>query len=122
MNRFEIVSIARWIARGLCLLLFLLWGAFFIEHLEWFSNAAQKPPLSVWLLQGMHLLLLVGLLVSLRWEAVGSALVFLSGALFFSQTAGLKTLPLVGLTIVPALLFAFCWWWERRHAPPVPLR
>ncbi len=119
-RQLELLPVVRWTARGLSVLLFLLWGAFFVEHLEWFFNAPQRPPLSVWLLQGLHLLMLVGLLIALRWELAGSLLVIVSGALFFSQTSGRAALPFIGLTVIPALSFAFCWWWERQHAPPAP--
>ncbi len=119
-RQFELLPVVRWTARGLSVMLFLLWGAFFVEHLEWFFNAPQRPPLSVWLLQGLHLLMLAGLLIALRWELAGSLLVVVSGALFFTQTASREALPLIVLTAIPALLFAFCWWWEGRHAQSAP--
>jgi uncharacterized iron-regulated membrane protein len=45
-------------------------------------------------------------------------LVLVSSLLFFTQAAGRAALWFFGLTMIPASLFAFCWWWERRHAPP----
>jgi hypothetical protein len=104
------------LARGLAVGLFLFWGAFFVEHVrEWFIEPFPKhPPLKVCLIVAMHALLLVGLLLSLRWELVGSLIVLISGAAFFFAVAG-KSAPLFfGVTALPALLSLGCWWRARR--------
>ena len=46
------IKLFSWIGRITAMLLFFLWGAFFIEHLtEWFSDAGHLPPFSVFLIQ-----------------------------------------------------------------------
>lgn len=107
------IHFIRWIARAISIVLFLLFGAFFIEHLSWFSGSGGYPPIKVWLLVGVHLLLLVGLLLALKWEAAGSVLIVCSALVFLSQAAGERFLPLFAITVVPALLFLTCWWKER---------
>ena len=65
--------VSRWLGRGLALLLFLFWGAFFVEHLaEWFSHPqAAPPPLRAWVAQGLHLVMLIGLALMLRGTGSG---------------------------------------------------
>lgn len=109
------VNFVRWVARAISIVLFLFFGAFFVEHLSWFFSSEGSPPAIVWLLQGVHLLMLVGFLLALKWEAAGSVLITVSSLIFLSQAAGERFLPLFAITIVPALLFLTCWWKERRQ-------
>ena len=102
------IHYVRRVARVLSVVLFALWGAFFIEHLSWFTVAGQWPPASVWMLQAAHLFLLAGLLLSLKWEVLGSSLVIACAFVFFSQAAGERFLPFFGVTIFPAILFLVC--------------
>lgn len=115
MNATDVVSSpavasVRWVARIFGLLLFVFWGSFFVEHLaEWFRGSAATPPLRVLLIQLAHLVLLVGLAIAWRWELAGSVLIILGALAFFSQAAG-RNFPLFfGVTIIPAILYAFCW-------------
>jgi hypothetical protein len=118
VNRHErVVKMLRWVARIASILLFALWGAFFIEHISWFLSQ-PKPPLFVWLLQVLHLLLLLGFIIALRWEVAGSLLIVSSALVFFAQTAGANFLLFFALTIIPAALFLLCWWQERTPSPP----
>ena len=65
-----VLAIVSWTARLMALGLFLLWGAFFVEHMqEWFLHPAQGfPPPWVWGGQLAHLVLLIGLLMLVRWD------------------------------------------------------
>jgi hypothetical protein len=105
----KVVIIVRWVARIAGAGLFALWGVFFIEHLAYFVDIGDMPPLDVWVAQFAHLVLLLGLLIALKWEAVGSGLIVLGAAVFFALTAGANFLSCFLLTITPALLYVFCW-------------
>lgn len=111
------VNFIRWIARAISIVLFLMFGAFFIEHLSWFFGSGERPPAMVWVLQALHLLMLIGFLVALKWEAAGSALIVVSSLIFLSQAAGERFLPMFAITVVPALLFLTCWWKSRKREP-----
>ncbi len=120
-KRFGLPNLLGWIARGLALCLLLLWGAFFVEHIqEWFiAPFPRHPPLKVCLLVGWHGLLLVGLLLALRWQLTGSLIVLVAGGLFFFSVAGKSALLFFGITALPALLSLYCWW-HRRHETADP--
>jgi hypothetical protein len=115
-NSFGIVSLVRWVARGLAVCLFLFWGAFFVEHAqEWFiAPYPNHPPLKVCLSVAWHGLLLVGLVVGWRWEFAGSLLVLIAGGVFFHGVAGRMFPVFYGVTALPALLWLWCWW-RTRH-------
>jgi hypothetical protein len=115
------IAVVRWSARVLAIGLFLFWGAFFLEHLrEWFVHPAQGlPPVSVWLFQLAHLVMLIGLLVLLRWELLGSALTILGALAFFVPIGGSRLLLFVAVTSLPAVL-ALSGRLLQRHAVPAP--
>jgi hypothetical protein len=106
-----IATIAKWAGRVAALLLFLFWGAFFIEHLsEWFlRGGGQYPPPRVWAGQALHFCVLAGLALMLKWDRLGAAVTVVSTAAFFLWIGyrGPLTLPLVNL--VPVALFAVYW-------------
>jgi hypothetical protein len=116
-NENLILTPAIWASRGLVLLVFLLWGAFFVEHLrEWFIAPLPKtPPPKVWFGQALHFLLLVGLLIALRWPLAGSALVMVAALVFFPR-AGSNYLLFTGITVMPPLGLLCCWLWRRNLA------
>jgi hypothetical protein len=98
----------------------LLWGAFFLEHLqEWFLHPAKGfPPLWVWLAQLAHLMILVGLAALWRWRVAGSVLTIAGALCFFgglaiSQAAAgrqyILMLAFLAITIIPALLTLSGW-------------
>lgn len=89
-------EVCRWVARGLAVLLFLLWGSFFVAHVgEWFLGPRFPPPW-VWFMQALHLGLLLGYLASWRWELLGAALILVCGGLFFTLAgAPLYAIPSV---------------------------
>ena len=56
----RVVGVARWAARISAAALVLFWGAYFVEHLAWFADPHQLPPPWVFVLVGLHFLMLVG--------------------------------------------------------------
>ncbi len=101
-----LITVLYWSARVLAVMVFLFWGAFFLEHLSWFFKpvaewppifkpAAEWPPARVWLLQLAHLAMLIGLLVLLRWELAGTRL---------DDCRGTGVLRFGGRESIPALL------------------
>jgi len=102
-------------------MLFLLWGAFFVEHLkEWFSDSGHLPPWSVFSIQLFHLLLLIGYVASLKWRVAGSILVILSALLFFGSIGARAVLTFFAVSIIPAVLFLLIYYYEKkiRFSPP----
>jgi hypothetical protein len=114
------VVITRWIARIWAVALFLLWGAFFLAHLAWFADPQQLPPLWVFLLVGLHFLMLVGLLAGWKWELAGALLVLASSVPFFAASAGRNFPWFTLVTAVPSVLWLYCAWQERRWRSPQP--
>lgn len=115
------IPTVRLTARILSAALFLLWGAFFVEHLSWFGSVpSENPPLTVWLLSLFHCTLLFGYALSLKWEKTGSAVMTGSAIVFFSFAAGMNAIPFIIVSIFPAMLYAYCWMKERDgHVPKV---
>jgi hypothetical protein len=111
--------VTHWLARLFVLGVFLLGGAFFVDHTrEWFlAPWPQLPPLKVCAFQALHLLLLAGLLASLWWSRLGLVWVSLAAGAFFLPAAGARALVFVGLTILPVLLLAFCDRLKHRDTP-----
>jgi hypothetical protein len=116
----RLIGVARWAARIWAAALVLFWGAFLLEHLAWFSNPQQLPPPRVFLLVGLHLLMLVGLLAGWRWEVAGAVLALASSVPFFAATAGRNFPGFAAATAVPSVLWLYCAWQERRWRGPPP--
>ena len=80
-------QIARWLARFLAGVFFLLWGSFFLHHLnEWYFN-------------------LVGLAMGWKWELAGGLLVLGCGIAFFGLMGAWKIWFLIGPTLLPGVLW-----------------
>jgi hypothetical protein len=110
-----------WLGRILTILVFLLWGAFFVEHLiEWFAHPlSNPPPFQVWVGQALHLLMLAGLAVALRWERIGGVVVAVAGLLFLVR-AGANFPLFYAITMSPiAILVISCWAIRRIPSPAV---
>ncbi len=107
---------ALWTGRGLSLLLFLFWGAFFVEHMgEWFIAPKQGyPPPHVWVAQALHASILAGFLMMLRWDRLGTAVMVASTVAFFS-VIGMNRFPWVALLNAAPLPFFILYWWESRR-------
>ena len=112
--------VSRWLGRGLALLLFLFWGAFFVEHLaEWFSHPqAAPPPLRAWVAQGLHLVMLIGLALMLRRDRLGAVVTALGTAAFFAAI-GYHGFPYIALiNLLPIACFVVAWSLHRPMARP----
>lgn len=111
-----------WLARIATALVFLFWGAFFVEHLmEWFVKPFPNvPPLKVFLAQFLHFLMLAGLLVTLRWPQVGSPVAILAAAIFLART-GANYPAFLTATILPVLVLTASWWALRRITTATPV-
>lgn len=103
------------LGRLLSVLLLLFWGAFFVEHLtEWFIPHGTKVPGWVWVAQGFHLLMLVGLGV-MSWREKPGAVIMALGTVLFFSSIGLHRFPLIALlNVLPLLAFAASWATARR--------
>jgi hypothetical protein len=62
-----------------------------------------------------HLLMLLGLLASLRWPRVGAGWVAVAAFAFFVDKTGPRFPLFFGLTIFPVVLLLGCEWASRRH-------
>ncbi len=112
------IAIVCWTGRILALGLFLFWGAFFLEHIEWFAHPSKGlPPVWVWLQMLAHLAILVGLAALWRWELAGGLLTILAATAFFSGLALREAaaghryatfLVFLAVTIIPAVLSLVC--------------
>jgi hypothetical protein len=98
---------ALWLARICAVLLFLFWGAFFLEHLqEWFLRQdGQLPPPSVWRAQVLHLAMLLGLALTIFRPGWGAIVTVVATVLFFAAI-GYKGFPYIALLNLPPVVFA----------------
>lgn len=104
-------AIGKWSGRATALLLFLFWGAFFVEHLtEWFLRGdGRYPPAWVWGQQFFHFVMLVGLGMMLRWEKAGAVVMAIGTVAFFS-CVGFRGFPGIALiNLVPIGCFGIHW-------------
>ncbi len=110
-------KIARWIGRGLCTALFILWGMFFVEHLnEFTSPGVEQPPFWAWLLQFVHGLLLISYLICWKYEKIGSLGILIFASIFFISVGAAWYLLLISLT--PILFFGYTWMRQKQAASP----
>lgn len=109
------IKIFSWFGRITAMLLFLLWGAFFVEHVtEWFNDAGHLPPWSVFLIQFFHLLMLVGYIAVFKWKMLGSALIILGAFIFFASLGAKAMLAFFAISIIPAVIFLFVFYFEKK--------
>jgi hypothetical protein len=125
-TRRDAVAVAfRWLGRALALLLLLFWGAFFLEHLsEWFWNAqGAAPPTRVWISQMLHLAMLAGLALMLRFDWLGAIVTVLGTTAFFASI-GMHSFPFIALlNLLPIACFTASWSLHPprdRPARPIP--
>lgn len=100
----------RWVGRGLAVLLFLFWGAFFVEHLsEWFFDPRGFPPPWLWFCMALHFGMIAGLALSVWKEWPGVAVTVIATVGFFSSI-GMHRFPwLALLNALPAACFLLAW-------------
>lgn len=109
------IKLFSWFGRITAMLLFLLWGAFFVEHLtEWFKDAGHLPPRSVFLIQFFHLLMLVGYIAVFKWKILGSSLIILGAFIFFVSLGAKAMLAFFAISIIPAVIFLFVFYFEKK--------
>lgn len=104
----------RLLAWAVSVAMFMLWAAFFVEHLSWFVHS-PLPPLRIWWAQGAHLLILAGLLAGLRWPLLGSALVVAGVGGFYLSADRPSAYAFFLITIAPAVLYFGAWLSDRRR-------
>ena len=110
----DVVKIFRTAGRIFSIILFLLWGSFFVEHLSWFvGTVSGTPPFKIWLAQISHGMLLVGYLLSLRWERTGSVLIVVTAFCFFGFAAGKNAVAFIAVSMFPVMSYSVCWVKER---------
>lgn len=95
-------------ARLMCILLFLLWGSFFVSHLYWFFPPQPVPPVEVWFGQAVQL----GLVVSYPlffWKPKTASISMAVCALIFYfiilRSGG--AIAYFALSVIPAFLYLF---------------
>ena len=114
----KMIAIIRWNAYITSGLLFLLWGSFFVEHLTWFfSPGAVLPPWHVWLLQAVHLALLIGYLLVYKWPKIACVVIPISAAGFFAAAAGRNFIPFLLVSLIPVFLL----FWIRSLEKKIPV-
>ncbi len=107
----RVALIFLWIARIFALLIFLFWGAFFCEHLfEWFLHSKDGlPPVSVWFSMVLHLVMLIGLVIMLKWDRLGAFITILGTVAFF-LSIGYHGFPFIAMiNILPILSLSIYW-------------
>ena len=105
----SVVSVVRWTARIWGTTVALFWGVFLLEHLvEWFNPSTGLPPLQVWLLQGLHFLMVAALLAAWRYELIGGLLALAASIPFFVAVAGPQVWMFFLITTPPAIAFIWC--------------
>jgi hypothetical protein len=105
-----------WTARVLSALLFIFWGAFFIEHLEYFKNPAASPPPFVYFAMICHFILLASYIFVVWKQLAGSILILVSSGLFFAITAGRNFLPFFIISAVPSFFYLYHWKMSRKES------
>lgn len=105
----------RWIGRIFSVVLFLLMGAFFIEHLNLVASQQDQVAYGFVLNLFFHFGLLCGYLVSLRWEKFGSVLIVLFSLLFLIYLRMPRQFWFFFLTFIsPVYFYGYIWFRETR--------
>ncbi|HEY3440336.1 MAG TPA: hypothetical protein VGK29_06275 [Paludibaculum sp.] len=107
----KIGTVGLWAGRATAALLFLFWGAFFVEHTaEWFLRGDGRfPPAWVAVQHGFHFLMLAGLAAMMRWERAGAVVLTVSTFAFFGFI-GLRSFPWIALlNLIPLACFGVYW-------------
>lgn len=105
----------RWIGRIFCVILFLLMGAFFVEHLSLASTQSGEIASGFVLNLLFHFGLLCGYLVSLRWEKAGSVMIVLFSLLFLIYLRIPRQFWFFFLTFIsPVYFYGYVWFRQAR--------
>jgi hypothetical protein len=104
-------EIFKWFGRISAVLLFLFWGAFWIEHLTgWFISPKNEwPPVSVWVGMVFHTMMLIGLALMVKWDKLGTLILVLGTVAFFT-TIHFTRFPFIAfLNAIPIVFFSGYW-------------
>lgn len=116
-SQLSLELICRYSARVLAGGLFLVWGAFFVEHVGgWMFQPEGLPPVWVQGVLACHFLLLISLVAGWFREIEGGIAVILCTALFFGPIAG-SHLPVyfyMAGTAVPGVLWLISGYLARK--------
>jgi len=110
-SRSTLAFAGKWGGRLTAILLFLFWGAFFVEHTsEWFLRSESRfPPALVWFQQLAHFGMLAGLAVMLKWPRLGGLILLVATVAFFGGI-GMHSFPYIALiNLLPIALFGVYW-------------
>jgi hypothetical protein len=103
------VTVVRWVARALSILLFYYGGAFFIEHLEMFRAPRVWHHPEMLGRMALHLAFLLALIAGWRWEVIGAVVSIATSAVFLSFSARPQAVwALIALTAIPGVLWLVC--------------
>lgn len=117
MKRLNIAATTfKWIGVTISLVLFLFWGAFFISHLSaWFLNSESAlPPMHIWISMALHLLMLIGLAMTIKWDKLG-VLITLIGTIAFFSSIGYRGFPYIALLNELPFIFLGMYWLIRNY-------
>ncbi len=106
--RWSVAFVLTTLARVAAAALFLLWGAFFVEHVtEWFLQESGFPPGVVWVGQVLHGALLCALAFLVFRPRAGALATLIATLAFFGWIGVLNYLP--AITLAPVMLVALAW-------------
>jgi hypothetical protein len=110
------INIVRRIAYIASALLFALWGMIFIKQTSalFQSYALADIPALIWIVQGLHLVLLTGYILIYKRPLLGAILIFVSGIIFFAFTGGENTLLYTLVSMIPVYLVVFLWLYQKK--------
>jgi hypothetical protein len=107
----KVGRISIWVGRGLGIVLFFLLGAFLIQHIG-LLLVTPRDQISTFTLviQLVHFMLLIGYLVSLKNDRIGSLfIVVFSVAFLLFTTMGITFWIFLAITISPIYFYMYGW-------------
>jgi hypothetical protein len=109
-DRSKSAAAARWVARGLSLLILLFWGFFLVAHLVGEEGRPSRPlNWKDFVALSALTLSLAGLAIAWRWERAGAAVALT--AITVCAAVNWRVLLFPGALIpAAAALFLFSWW------------
>lgn len=104
-----------WMARLIALLLAFFWLIFWIEHTqEWVLVGRDSLPIQVWVNLAFHTLMIAGLLVSLKWNGIGLAVLAVA-SLGFVWGLGFGSAWVLLVNFIPIAAYALYWQRAKQH-------
>ena len=110
-NEEQTGEISIWIGRGISVLLFLFLGAFLVQHLLLiFAIPSGQVTTFTWIVQLVHASLLLGYLVSLFNNRLGTVFILIFSVLFFLFTVrGVQFWLFLVISLSPVCFYAYGW-------------